>query len=140
MLSMKVTANSVSPSAKAASVLGLSNSASPVSRSTICLVTVVALAKGSSVMLAAPEAAITTIIVSPIARLTASSTPATTPGSAAGIRTLLIVSEVVAPIARLPSRIALGTAAIESSAIDETKGMIITPITSPAASALSDEA
>ena len=39
-----------------------------------------------------------------------------------------------------PSRIELGTAAMLSSAIEETKGMIITPITTPAASALSDEA
>ena len=81
----------------------------------------------------------TTIIVSPIARLTASRTPPTIPGSAAGMSTLRIVSDVVAPIARLPSRMARGTAAIESSAIEEMNGMIITPITSPAASALSDE-
>ena len=39
-----------------------------------------------------------------------------------------------------PSRIACGTAAMESSAIDDTKGMIITPITTPAASADSDDA
>ncbi len=82
----------------------------------------------------------TTIIVSPIARLTASSTPPTMPGSAAGTRTRLIVSDAVAPIARLPSRIACGTAFIELSAIDETNGMIITPMTSPAASALSLDA
>ena len=35
---------------------------------------------------------------------------------------------------------AWGTAAIESSAIEETKGMIITPMTSPAAIALSLDA
>ncbi len=52
----------------------------------------------------------------------------------------MIVSDGVAPIARLPSRIELGTAARLSSAIDDTKGIIITPMTSPAASALSDEA
>ncbi len=86
------------------------------------------------------EAAITTIMVSPMARLTASITPATMPGRAAGTSTLRIVSLVVAPIASEPSRIACGTAAMESSAIEETKGMIITPITSPAASALSLEA
>src|SRR3546814_5348731 len=67
----------------------------------------------------------TTIIVSPFARLTASRTPPTTPGSAAGSNTLRTVSELVAPIARLSSRIAEGTAAIESSAIDGTKGMNI---------------
>jgi hypothetical protein len=50
-------------------------------------VTVVTLAKGLAVRLAARPAAITTIIVSPMARLTASSTPPTTPGSAAGTST-----------------------------------------------------
>jgi len=50
-----------------------------------------------------------------------------------------IVSEVVAPIASEPSRIACGTAAIESSAIEETKGMIMIPMTRPAASADSVE-
>ena len=70
----------------------------------------------------------------------ASSTPPTTPGKAAGTSTFLIVSDVVAPIARLPSRIACGTAAIESSAIEETNGMIMIPITRPAASADSEEA
>ena len=100
----------------------------------------VTLANGLAVRLAARPAAITTIIVSPIARLTASRTPPTMPGSAAGTSTLRIVSEVVAPIASEPSRIACGTAAIESSAIEETNGMIMIPITRPAASALSDEA
>ena len=99
--------------------------------------TVVTLAKGLSVMFAARPAAITTIIVSPIARLTASSTPPTTPGSAAGIRTRRMVSLVVAPMARLPSRMDWGTAAMLSSAMEDTKGMIITPMTRPAASALS---
>ena len=89
---------------------------------------------------AAAPAAITTIMVSPIARLIASITPATMPGSAAGTNTLRMVSDVVAPMARLPSRMAWGTAAMESSAMEETKGMIITPITRPAASALSLDA
>ena len=48
-----------------------------------------------------------------------------------------IVSDWVAPSARLPSRIACGTAAIESSAIELTNGMIMMPMTRPAASALS---
>eukprot|EP01031_Cornospumella_fuschlensis_P017296 gene17295-21143_t len=72
MLSSRVTTNSTRPSAKAASVLALSNSWSPVSNFTICAVTVVTLAKGLAVMLADRPAAITTIIVSPIARLIAS--------------------------------------------------------------------
>ena len=79
-------------------------------------------------------------MVSPIALETARRTPPTTPGSAAGTSTFWIVSDLVAPIARLPSRIASGTALIESSAIDETKGMIMMPMTRPAASADSDDA
>ena len=51
-----------------------------------------------------------------------------------------MVSDLVAPIARLPSRMACGTAAIESSAIELMNGMIMMPITSPAASALSLDA
>src|SRR3546814_9339929 len=78
--------------------------------------------------------------VSRSARLTASITPPAMPGSAAGTITRRIVSDVVAPMASEPSRIACGTALIESSAMEETNGMIITPITMPAASADSDEA
>ena len=52
----------------------------------------------------------------------------------------MIVSDRVAPSARLPSRIACGTAAMLSSAIELTKGMIMMPMTRPAASALSLEA
>jgi hypothetical protein len=117
--------------------LALSNSWSPVSSLTICAVTVVTLAKGLAVMLAESPAAITTIIVSPIARLTASRTPPTTPGRAAGRMTWRIVSLVVDPIASDPSRIDCGTALMLSSAIEDTNGMIITPITMPAAIALS---
>ena len=67
---------------------------------TICTVTVVIASRGLADRLAAVEAAITTIMVSPIARLIASITPATMPGSAAGTSTRRIVSERVAPIAR----------------------------------------
>ena len=49
----------------------------------------------------------------------------------------MIVSDRVAPSARLPSRIACGTAAMLSSAIELTNGMIMMPMTRPAASALS---
>ena len=45
--------------------------------------------------------------------------PPTTPGSAAGISTLRIVSLLVAPSARLPSRMDCGTAVRLSSAIDD---------------------
>ena len=80
----------------------------------------------------------TTIMVSPMARETASRTPPTMPGSAAGRITLRIVSERVAPSRRTPSRSDCGTALITSSDSDETKGMIMMPITRPAASALSE--
>ena len=60
-----------------------------------------------------------------------------TPGRAAGSTTFLIVSDLVAPSARLPSRIDCGTATMLSSAIEETNGMIMMPMTRPAASALS---
>ena len=77
-------------------------------------------------------------MVSPIAREAASSTPPTMPGSAAGMITCLIVSECVAPSASEPSPIACGTALMTSSDSDETNGMIMTPMTIPAASALSE--
>ena len=80
----------------------------------------------------------TTIIVSPIALDAASNTLPTMPGKAAGIITFLIVSERVAPNARDPSRIDCGTALMTSSDRDDTKGIIITPITIPAANALSE--
>ena len=73
-----------------------------------------------------------------MARDAASSTPPTMPGRAAGIMTCLIVSERVAPSASEPSRIACGTAAMTSSDSDDTNGMIITPMTMPAANALSE--
>ncbi len=56
------------------------------------------------------------------------------------MRTRRIVSLVVAPMASDPSRMAWGTALIESSAIEDTSGMIMMPMTMPAASALSLEA
>ena len=139
IFSSKVTVNNISPNAKAASVLGLSNSWSPVSRVTICTVTVVTDSNGFAVNFAASPAAITTIIVSPIARDIASIIPPTIPGSAAGITTFRMVSDCVAPMAKEPSRMDCGTAVITSSAREEIKGIIIIPITPPAASALSDE-
>ena len=48
-----------------------------------------------------------------------------------------MVSAWVAPMASEPSRIACGTAEITSSDSEDTNGMIITPMTKPAASALS---
>ena len=80
----------------------------------------------------------TTIIVSPMARDTASRMPPTMPGSAAGRMTFFIASERVEPSPSAPSRIADGTAWIASSASDDTSGIIMIPMTIPAASALSD--
>ena len=61
------------------------------------------------------------------------------PGSAAGMTTCLMVSLLVAPRANAPSRMACGTALITSSDREETKGIIMMPMTRPAANALSDE-
>ena len=89
--------NRTRPSAKAERVLAESNSWSPTSRVTIWTVTVVTASSGLSVRLAARPAAITTIMVSPIARLVASSRAPTMPGSAAGTTTERMVSDLVAP-------------------------------------------
>ena len=59
--------------------------------------TVVTESNGLTVKLALNPAAITTIIVSPMARLTAKRTAPTKPGIAAGRTTLYIVSAFVAP-------------------------------------------
>ncbi len=91
---------------------------------------------GFHVRLGMSPAAMTTIMVSPTARDTASSTADTTPGRAAGSTTLRMVSDVVAPSAYDPSRMAWGTALITSSDSEETSGMIITPMTRPGARAL----
>jgi hypothetical protein len=127
---------STRPSAKAESVLALSNSWSPTSSMAMCTVTVVTASSGLAVMLAASPAAMTTIMVSPSAREKARIAAATMPGSAAGSTTRRIVSARVAPRERLPSRRLMGTARITSSEREETLGMIMIPITRPAASAL----
>ena len=80
----------------------------------------------------------TTIIVSPIARETASRMPPTMPGKAAGSITRTIASERVEPRPRAPSRMSTGTELMASSDREDTRGMIMIPMTSPAASALSD--
>ena len=58
------------------------------------------------------------------------------PGNAAGKSTFRIVSPLVAPRANDPSRMDRGTAAKASSDSEEMNGMIMMPITPPAASAL----
>ena len=62
------------------------------------------------------------------------------PGSAAGKITFLIVSALLAPIPRDPSLKLCGTEFMTSSDKEEMKGIIITPITKPAAKALVGEA
>ena len=115
---------------------GLSNSLSPISNVTIWTVMVVTLSSGLKVSWAIRPAAITTIMVSPIARLTASRTPPTIPGIAAGNSTFIIVSPRVAPSARDPSRRLRGTADSASSAKDEMNGINMIAMTLPAASAV----
>ena len=84
MFSINVVTKRPSAKAKAERVLMLSNSWSPVKRTTICVVTVVTELSGFAVRFAATPAAIKTIIVSPIALEIANKNPPTIPGSAAG--------------------------------------------------------
>ena len=105
----------------------------------IALNIVVTASSGFAVKLAANPAAITTIIVSPIAREAAKRRLPEMPGIAAGSITFLIVSLFVEPSAKEASRSDCGTAFITSSDSEEISGMIIIPIISPAANALSDE-
>jgi phosphate transport system permease protein len=102
-------------------------------------VTVVTAENGLTVTFAANPAAITTIIVSPIALEIANKRAPTIPGRAAGKMTFRMVSDCVAPKARDPSLKFSGTADITSSDKDETYGIIIIPIIKPAAKADSVE-
>ena len=97
MFNTSVDKKSTKPKANAARVFGLSNSVSPVNSVMICTVTVVTGSKGLNVSDAMMPAAMTTIMVSPMARLAASRTPLMMPGNAEGRRTLVIVSPLVAP-------------------------------------------
>ena len=81
-------------------------------------------------------AARATIIVSPTARESPSTIAAAMPDRAAGNTTRSVVCIRLAPMANEPCRIACGTADMASSASDATVGMIMTPSTRPAASAL----
>ena len=58
------------------------------------------------------------------------------PDAAAGVMTRMAVWKRVAPMAYEPSRIAMGTARIASSATELMYGMMNIPITSPGASML----
>ena len=132
--------NNTNPKANADKVLGLSNSWSPIKATTIWTVTVVTFSKGLAVKLAAVPAATTTIIVSPIALEIASKKAPTIPGSAAGKITFFIVSALLEPIPRDPYHKLCGNEFITSTDKEEIKGIIITPITKPAAKALVGEA
>ena len=129
--------NRTRPSAKAASVLALSNSWSPVSSWTIWTVTVVTLANGLAVRLAARPGGHDHDHRLADRAADREQDAADDAGKRRRKEDLADGLRRVAPSARLPSRIACGTAAIESSAIELTNGMIITPMTRPAASALS---
>ena len=99
-------------------------------------VTVVTVSSGLKVRLAARPAAMVTIMVSPIARDTASSSAPAMPGRAAGSSTRLTVSDLVAPMAEEPSRRLCGTAFRMSSDSEETNGISMIPITAPATRAI----
>ena len=73
--------------------------------------------------------------VSPATRASATRTPVTMPGSAAGRITLQTARPRVAPRARAPSRRLGGTSASSSSVVRTTIGIIITPSAKPPASA-----
>src|SRR5699024_10421131 len=81
-------------------------------------------------------AAIDTIIVSPIALDTASTTDAIIPETAAVSTTLNVVSSLVAPRPSDPSLVEFGTALIASSLKLAIIGMIMIPTTRPALTAL----
>ncbi len=95
--------NKVNPNAKAANAFALSNSWSPTSKTTICTVTAVTDSNGFAVKFAVTPAAITTIMVSPIALDTANSMALIIPGNAAGNITFVTVSDFVEPNAAEPS-------------------------------------
>ena len=84
--------------------------------------TVVVDSNGLIVKFAAKPAAITTIIVSPIALETANKIDPTIPGNAAGNTTFLIVSDFVAPTAYDPSLNDCGTALTTSSVNEKQMG------------------
>jgi hypothetical protein len=87
----------VRPSAKATSDCGPAKSVSPVSWLTIETVTVEIGSNGLARRTGLLPAASTTIMVSPMARLTARRKAPTMPGSAAGSSTRRMVSDCVAP-------------------------------------------
>jgi len=135
ILSTKVTTNSISPKANAERVSGELNSKSPTREFTIVTVTVVISSNGFQDKFGLSPAAITTIIVSPIAFEKPRIQAEMIPGRAEGNTIFLIVSPWVIP---RPSEAFLcesGTALITSSDNDEITGIIIIPITTPDAKA-----
>ena len=94
------------------------------------------LSSGFAVIRGVAPAAMVTSIVSPMARDMASMKEATMPDRAAGTTTFRLVSSLVAPKAYEACRSDLGTLIMASSLSDDTMGMIMTPMTTPALSAL----
>ena len=91
---------------------------------------------GLNVRLGMPPAAMSTIIVSPTARLMPRTKAAMIPERPAGTTTRVEISYFVAPRAAAPSRRDRGTAYMASSEMEATVGRIMMPITRPAERAL----
>ena len=91
---------------------------------------------GLNVRVGVPPAAISTIMVSPIARLMPRTKAAMMPERPAGTTTRVDISYLVAPRAAAPARRDCGTANIASSEMEATVGRIMMPITRPAERAL----
>ena len=92
--------------------------------------------KGFASITAVFPVAITTIIVSPIARPKPIMTPETMPEIAVGTTTLQTVCQRLAPRASEPETSEFGTLERASSAIVKTIGMTAKPITKPTTSEL----
>lgn len=92
--------------------------------------------KGFKVTWGVAPAAMVTAMVSPTAREMARINAAMIPLNAAGVTTLVITSNFVAPKEYAASRNDLGTARMASSLMDATVGMIIIPKTIEALNAL----
>ena len=105
--------------------------AAPMNAVIVCMAS-----PGLNVRLGVPPAAISTIIVSPTARLMPRTKAAMMPESAAGTTTRVETSYLVAPRAAAPARRDCGTAYMASSEMEATVGRIMMPITRPADSAL----
>src|SRR4051794_14077556 len=136
MFNPSVTRNSDIPTANSERYYGDPYEPPPPVTATMYVVMVSIEVSGFRVICGRIPAASTTAIVSPIARLTARMNEATTPESPAGSTTRVETSNFVAPRPYAASRRPRGTAESTSSLNEDTIGMIITPTTMQALSAL----